>query len=580
MTPARVTGVPSRSENSEQALATAVIYLRVSTKEQAQRDGDREGYSIPAQRDACRRKAAGLDAAVVEEFVDRGESARNADRPELQRLLAYVRSNHVDYVIVHKVDRLARNRADDVEITLAIRAAGAALVSCSENIDETPSGILLHGIMSSIAEFYSRNLANEVIKGLQQKAANGGTPGRAPLGYRNVRRYENGVEVRTVEVDPERGPLVAWAFEAYATGEWTQQALLAELARRGLDIPKTRRTAGRPLSPSYVQYMLTNPYYKGVVRYNGVDYDGRHERLVTPQLWEQVQEVLAAKNEVREKVRKHPHYLKGIHCGHCGSRMIVTHARSHTGRIYPYFVCIGRHQKRTDCTMRAVLIERVEELVEEHYRAIALPAELVDIIEQRLREDLTTHYAEARAEQERLRKRQERLLSERAKLLEAHYADAIPLDLFKSEQRRIAKELTDIEEVENATRDHQALVETNLHKALRFVRDCYGAYLAARPYVRRLFNQALFEKLYIVDDDNVRSDLAPPFNVLLSAELRSAATAIVQMERETPAEAANKETPKKRVLESLRRTWDDVVAGLKNTTLVGAPGIEPGTSRV
>jgi site-specific DNA recombinase len=147
--------------------------------------------------------------------------------------------------------------------------------------------------------------------------------------------------------------------------------------------------------------------------------------------------------------------------------MIVTHARSRTGRIYPYFVCIGRHQKRTDCTMRAVLIERVEELVEEHYRTIALPAELVDIIEQRLRKDLAAHYAEARAEQERLKKRQERLLKERAKLLEAHYADAIPLDLFKSEQRRIAKELTEIEEVESATRDHQALVETNLQKALR-----------------------------------------------------------------------------------------------------------------
>ena len=110
MTRSGVTDVPSRSEASERALATAVIYLRVSTKEQAQRDGDREGYSIPAQRDACRRKATALEAAVVEEFADRGESARSADRPELQRLLAYVRSNHVDYVIVHKVDRLARNR--------------------------------------------------------------------------------------------------------------------------------------------------------------------------------------------------------------------------------------------------------------------------------------------------------------------------------------------------------------------------------------------------------------------------------------------------------------------------------------
>src|SRR5881397_994542 len=160
----------------------AVIYLRVSTKEQAQRDGDPEGYSIPAQREACKRKAASLGAAVVEEFADKGESARKADRPQLQALLAYIRANPVGYVIVHKVDRLARNRADDVEITLAIRAAGAMLVSCTENIDETPSGLLLHGIMSSIAEFYSRNLANEVIKGTQQKVKAGGTPTRAPIG--------------------------------------------------------------------------------------------------------------------------------------------------------------------------------------------------------------------------------------------------------------------------------------------------------------------------------------------------------------------------------------------------------------
>ena len=85
-------------------------------------------------------------------------------------MLRYVDEHPVQYVIVHKVDRLARNRADDVAITLAIQKSGAALVSCSENIDETPSGLLLHGIMSSIAEFYSRNLANEVIKGLSRRS--------------------------------------------------------------------------------------------------------------------------------------------------------------------------------------------------------------------------------------------------------------------------------------------------------------------------------------------------------------------------------------------------------------------------
>jgi DNA invertase Pin-like site-specific DNA recombinase len=200
--------------------AHAVLYLRVSTKDQAHKGGEAEGFSIPAQRDAGRRKAASLGAVIVEEFVDAGESAKSADRPALQRMLRYLRNNRVAFVVVHKVDRLARNRADDLEITLAIRAAGAELVSCTENIDDTPSGVLLHGIMSSIAEFYSRNLAHEVAKGLVQKAKSGGTPGKAPVGYLNTRRYESGREIRTVEVDPARAPLVQWAFEAYADGEW------------------------------------------------------------------------------------------------------------------------------------------------------------------------------------------------------------------------------------------------------------------------------------------------------------------------------------------------------------------------
>ncbi len=236
-------------------VTTAVLYLRVSTKEQAERGGEAEGFSIPAQRQACQRKAEALGAAVVAEFVDRGESARSADRPELQRLLQYLRREPVSYVIVHKVDRLARSRADDVVINLAIQQSGARLVSVSENIDETPSGMLLHGIMSSIAEFYSRNLANEVSKGLVQKAEAGGTTGRAPVGYKNVIYFDAGREIRTVELDPERAPLMRWAFEAYASGEWTLRRLLEELTARGLTTrPSKARTAeaagAEPLHPA------------------------------------------------------------------------------------------------------------------------------------------------------------------------------------------------------------------------------------------------------------------------------------------------------------------------------------------
>src|SRR5581483_6603747 len=351
----------------------AVLYLRVSTKEQAQRDGDPEGYSIPAQREACRRKAASLNAVVVEEFADKGESARKADRPQLQALLAYICANHVDYVIVHKIDRLARNRADDVEITLAIRSAGASLISCSENIDETPSGLLLHGIMSSIAEFYSRNLANEVIKGSVQKARTGGTIGKAPLGYLNVRKMQNGREVRTVEIDPVRGPLMKWAFDTYATGAWSVRRLCAELNSRGLDTAPGPVRPEKPIYQSLLHMRLRDPYYKGIVRYRGVEYPGSHEPLVSAQIWQRAQDVLTAQNHAGTRQREHNHYLKGtVFCGECGSRLIVSNSRGRAGKVYPYFVCSGRHNKFTECTFRAVLIEAVEQKVEEVHAGYGL----------------------------------------------------------------------------------------------------------------------------------------------------------------------------------------------------------------
>ncbi len=240
---------------------TAVSYLRVSTSQQAERDGDPEGYSLPAQREANRRKAGSLGAEIVEEFVDRGESARSADRPDLQRMLTFIAEHQVDFVIVHKVDRLARSRADDVAINLAIQKAKARLVSVSENIDETPSGMLLHGIMSSIAEFYSRNLANEVVKGMSQKAKTGGTTGKAPIGYKNRAVInEEGREVRTVVIDDDRAPLLRWAFTAYASGDFTITQLVDELTARGLATPPTPKRAAHPLTPGQLYNILTNPY--------------------------------------------------------------------------------------------------------------------------------------------------------------------------------------------------------------------------------------------------------------------------------------------------------------------------------
>ena len=522
----------------------AVSYIRVSTREQAQRGGSEEGFSLPAQREANKRKAQSMGALVVKEFADRGESARSANRPELQKMLAYLKEDGgIDYVIVHKLDRLARNRADDVEINRAFEEAGVRLVSTSENIDQTPGGMLLHGIMSSIAEFYSRNLANEVIKGMGEKARNGGTLGKAPLGYVNVRgRDEHGREVRTVELDEERAPLVRLAFTEYATGNWTVRQLAEHLNNRGLTIPPTARKPTNPVSVRLLQTLLRNPYYKGVISFQGVEYAGAHEPLVDAATWQTVQDILTA-HANGERQRMHNHHLKStIVCGLCGARLLVQHATSRTSSTYHYFVCARRHRVH-DCTFKAVLIDEVEARVAELYQQIRLSSDDRREIERYLRMEFEHIQANRQQDIQRLTTRQQQLEDQRHKLLEAHYEGAIPLDLLKKEQDQLTSSILAIQrELDGYTAD-AALVEQHLTQALDLLEDCQRLYLAAPDRLKKLLNQVFFERILVnpaVDEDG-RPIIPPPaLQTNLKAGRRGGAGRTKAGEKMTAAQGGEK----------------------------------------
>lgn len=356
----------------------AVLYLRVSTSRQASKGDAVEGYSIPQQREYGIRKATELSAEVVEEFVDRGASARSANRPELQRMLAWLKEHRggghggssgsgdglgVDYVIVHKIDRLARDRADDVQIMASIKEAGAELVSVSEAVDETPGGKLMHGIMASLAEYYSANLSTEAKKGMAQKAKNGGTHGVAPVGYLNTVERTAGRDVKSVAIDEERAPHVIWAYETYASGEWSISGLTRELEFRGLRGRETACYSSKPLSESQVHRLLKNPYYRGKIGYQGQELDGAHEPLVSDVLWFSVQDLLASRRLRGDRSWRHTHFLKGLlMCGRCGSRMGYGPSRG-KGGTYAYFFCLGRHTKRTVCSLPYIEQSRIEDTV-------------------------------------------------------------------------------------------------------------------------------------------------------------------------------------------------------------------------
>ena len=519
------TVLPGELADIGETTAMAIMYLRVSTKEQAERGGQAEGFSIPAQRQANLKKASDLGAIVVEEFVEAGESAKTADRPALQAMIAYVKTHRVQYCIVHKLDRLARNRADDVQIHIALQEAGVMLVSATESIDETPSGMLVHGIMATIAEFYSRNLANEVSKGMKQKAITGGTNGKAPIGYINIRRRDDlGRDVALVEIDPDRGPLVTWAFQAYATGNYSTRQLQEELVDRGLTCHPTPKRPCRPIGLTTVQSMLANPYYKGDIVYQDATYDGLHPRLVEPEIWYKVQTIVDSHDQARTHTRKHSHYLLGtVYCKQCGSRMLLTNARSKTGDIYPYLVCGGRHAKRTNCTRPAVPVDHVAEQIEEHYRHITIPDHIVTALRHLLTAEFDKLYAEASSAYDKHQGEKNKLLTKRKKLLEAHYAGAIPIDLLKEEQDQIARRLAWLDSQITADKDVYDNARAHMQDVLDLCGDAHALYMSIDDPLRRICNQAFFQKIWITDDDTIQAEPNPGFAVILHPGIQNKA---------------------------------------------------------
>lgn len=396
--------------------------------------------------------------------------------------------------------------------------------------------------------------------------------GKAPVGYVNIRRIDDkGREERTVELDEERAPLVKMAFEEYATGKWTISMLAQHLASCGLTTRATPKVPSCPISRSALNKVLNNPFYKGTVCYKGMEYKGNHSPITNDETWNKVQDILRSHLN-GERTREHPHFLKGsVFCRNCGSRMIVSYAKSHTGVRYPYFVCSGRHSKRTKCECKAILISEVELGVELAYERHSLKPEIRSILEEVVSKDILKSQKQFEVEQAGLTREKGKLERKRKKLLEAHYDDAIPLELFKSEQTQISKELTIIEHRLKAHDIQTEMVIANLKKALDLIENCGRTYKLADEHIKRIFNQALLGAIWIEMDGNITTELAEPFKSMIQPFQDDIVKYNIEKAKNLP-QAAN-------LIEKIQNHIQYFFGcGLNKVHVVGMEGLEPTTS--
>ncbi|WP_431859538.1 hypothetical protein [Micrococcus terreus] len=207
--------------------------------------------------------------------------------------------------------------------------------------------------------------------------------------------------------------------------------------------------------------------------------------------------------------------MKGtVFCAQRWSRLIVCNAKSSQGTIYPYFVCASRRGSRGDCTRRAMLIEQVERLIDRFYAKVQIDPETIEALSATIHARFDEMMAEGSAELADLESRRSWLGGEQQKLLRAHDAGAIPLDLLKQEQDRITESLETIEHRITAHQGHDADARENLGDSLSLLSNAADIYEHADDANRRLLNQALFKTIYIDEDNDVRVGYRNPYDGL------------------------------------------------------------------
>jgi DNA invertase Pin-like site-specific DNA recombinase len=324
------------------------LYARKSTDEP-----ERQILSIEAQLFELREYAKKEKLNIVREFVE-SKTAKEPGREIFNEMLAGIEEGEAEGILAWHPDRLARNSIDGGRIIYLIDTGKiTALKFPTFWFDPTPQGKFMLSIAFGQSKYYVDNLSENIKRGIRQKLRNGIWPAWAPLGYKNDK------ENKRIVVDKEKARFIKKTFELYATGEYPLSEIRKIINKAGLVGKK-----GKTLSVSNYQYMLKNPIYYGVIRYNGEIYEGKHEPIITKKLFDKVQKVLSERSRPKTKKLK-PYIYRGLfRCGECGCFITTETQKGHN-----YLRCTKR---KIRCSQRYTREEIISGQIREKIQKVSL----------------------------------------------------------------------------------------------------------------------------------------------------------------------------------------------------------------
>ena len=403
--------MPPRENETEAGPRTPVaIYTRVSTDNQVGGRFDSCESQAAICRDHIRRHAA-EGWYEVASFTDAAYSGGSMDRPGIQALKRMIQAGEVKVVLIFKLERVSRNMDEWGPFRAFLHKHGCSLESATENISESePEGRLKNNIMMSVAEFERLNTAKKTRLKMREQAKRGyWNGGMVPYGY----SYDRNTQA--LQPHPVEGPLLQRIFSEAAglrslaeianslnaEGHRTKQR---EMQRRD---GVTEVIGGRQFRGDALRLLIRNPIYRGFVKFEGQEFSGKHEPLVSADLWERANAALAI--EVQDRMKPmpptlalqqrdaHNHILKGLAwCGSCGRALVPNDSgkKSVSGKKYRYYTCsLVLKESQAPCAvgrMSADALERaVISLLGETAKHPVLIREMMDVSRSAIRKDST-----------------------------------------------------------------------------------------------------------------------------------------------------------------------------------------------
>jgi site-specific DNA recombinase len=466
------------------------LYCRVSTDEQA-----REGVSLDEQQERlksyCRAMGWNEEPLI---FVDDGYSAKDIDRPQLNRLLNQVKKGTISKILVTKLDRLSRRLLDLLKLIDTFQEHNVSFISISESFDtNTPSGRLTLQVLGAVAEFERERIRERVFENMLHAANQGKWLTQNPYGY----RLEN---KELVIYEPE-AQIVRKVYDWYLNKGLGYYAIAKKLNEEG--IPSRQK---KEWSIRAIKLMLTNPVYKGTLVWNRIDsskskrvkkddadwviLEDAYPAIIDKATWEQVQKRVN-KKQMAPRAQTSPHLLGGLlKCGRCGSGMSIGWSGSSKNR-YRVYRCSANKNKGT-CTSKQYRADDVELWFKHGLLKLANsmnPKMIPHLIQKAVENEESTIKQKIRSAQNRYKRK-----------VEAYTAGLIELEDLNEEKKRMEQIITEAQKEENTFSVDVKKLEAMVKEKINSVIDAID--VLPVPEAKSLI-KTIVEKVILHDEKDI-----------------------------------------------------------------------------